>query len=188
MPCHDQSISRPCTYYGRNGSLCGKPSYNGTCKIHRKRVSLTPCILCARGTASKTGYCTCSYRQMYVSSKMKRLADEMDEYIDEVLSWDWESYSPPRQAPPQAVPVQAVKPLAFTLTRLLQQNTHAIGLQRALGEAIQAALAEDDNFENQQKSMPHYYSEDATKQHGQLSSRLGVSERSSRNNRRGHQI
>ena len=67
---------------------------------------------------------------MYVSSKMKRLADEMDDYIDEILSWDWESYVPPRQAPPQAVPVQAVKPLAFTLTRLLKQNTHSVGLQR----------------------------------------------------------
>ena len=162
MPCHDKSISRPCTYYGRNGSLCGKPSYNGTCKIHRKRVSLTPCILCARGTASKTGYCTCSYRQMYVSSKMKRLADEMDGYIEEVLSWDWESYSPP-----QAVPVQALKPLAFTLTRLLQQNTHAIGLQQALSEAIHAALAEEDNF-SPPKSLSLQYTEDAQQQQGRL--------------------
>ena len=188
MPCHDTSISRPCTYYGRNGSLCGKPSYNGTCKIHRKRVSLTPCILCARGTASKTGYCTCSYRQMYVSSKMKRLADEMDEYIDEVLSWDWESYVPPRQAPPQAVPVQAVKPLAFTLTRLLKQNAHAIDLQRALSEAIEAALAEDDNF-SPPKIIPHYYSEDAkTTTTGRLPGRLGLSQRSVKHNNRGHQI
>ena len=118
---------------------------------------------------------------------MKRLADEMDEYIEEVLSWNWETYVPPIQAPPQAVPVQAVKPLAFTLTRLLKQNAHAIDLQRALSEAIEAALAEDDNF-SPPKSIPHLDSEDATKQQGRLPGGLGLPERSSRNHKRGHQI
>ena len=117
---------------------------------------------------------------------MKRLAVEMDEYIDEILSWDWESYVPPRQAPPQAVPVQAVKPLAFTLTRLLKQNAHAIDLQRALSEAIEAALAEDDNF-SPPKIIPHLDSEDATTT-GRLPGRLGVSERSVKHHKRGHQI
>ena len=72
----------------------------------------------------------------------------MDDYIDEVLSWDWESYTHPRtvrQALEQRE--KAVKPLAVTLTRLLQQNAHAIGLQRALSDAIQAALLVENNFE-----------------------------------------
>ena len=106
MPPHATSISRPCEYYGRNGMNCGKPSYNGTCKIHRNRTSLKPCILCGRGTASKTGYCTCSYKQVSLAQKMKRHADiaeasrvEMEAYIENLLSWDWQGYLDARAAP-----------------------------------------------------------------------------------------
>ena len=95
-----------------------------------------------RGTSAPHGYCQaletgCRWKSQYG----KR--DGMDDYLEEVLSWDWESYTPP--PPVRQVPEAAVKPLTVTLTRLLKQNAHAIGLQRALSEAIQAALAEDNN-------------------------------------------
>ena len=63
---------------------------------------MKPCIKCGRGTASVTGYChkNCTFKQVYTANKakrerdekaaqMKRDRDEMNEYIDEILSWDW---------------------------------------------------------------------------------------------------
>ena len=92
MPTHAKDISRPCQYFGRNGTNCGKPSYNGTCKIHRNRTSMKPCIVCKKGTHSMTGYCPCTFRQIYIGQKMKRASDEqaafdreMDEYIQHLI-------------------------------------------------------------------------------------------------------
>ena len=85
MPPHAKDLTRPCEYYGRKGP-CGKSSYNGTCKSHRNRESLKPCLLCGHGTASKTGYCPCSYRQIYVGQKMKREHDTLEALVDELLA------------------------------------------------------------------------------------------------------
>ena len=73
-------------------ALIGKPSYNGTCKIHRNRTSMKPCIVCKKGTHSMTGYCPCTFRQIYIGQKMKRASDEkvsfdreMDEYVQHLI-------------------------------------------------------------------------------------------------------
>ena len=89
-----------CEYIGRNG-YCGKRCFGGRCNIHRKKETLALCLEgCGRGTASTTGYCArCGYKQMTVWRKMKneslamdaqtqRERTEMNEYIDEILSWD----------------------------------------------------------------------------------------------------
>ena len=91
MP-YAKGISRPCEHFGRAG-LCGRPCYNGICGLHRHRKSLIPCLLCGRGTGSKTGYCPCSHRQIYIGQKMKREETEMNDYIDSLLSLDWSAYS-----------------------------------------------------------------------------------------------
>jgi hypothetical protein len=114
---------------------------------------MTLCKNCGiKGTSTPHGYCAsvafgCIWKAHHASRVLKGKRDDMDELIDEILSWSWESYSPPPRLSLQALEQRekAVKPLAVTLTRLLQQNAHAIGLQRALSEAIQAALAEDNN-------------------------------------------
>ena len=90
-----------CEYIGRNGH-CGKRCFGGRCNIHRKKETLALCLEgCGRGTASKTGYCArCGYKQMTVWRKMKneslamdaqaqRERNEIDEAIDDILSWDW---------------------------------------------------------------------------------------------------
>ena len=63
---------------------------------------MKPCVKCGRGTASITGYChkNCTFKQVHTANKMKQerdyvdalnrqKRDEMDAYIDEILSWDW---------------------------------------------------------------------------------------------------
>ena len=86
------SSTTPCTYYGRTGP-CGKPRYTGKCKVHRHRVSLRPCLLCGRETASKTQHCTCSFRRIYLCQKMKCAEDaaaaqaaELDRQILEMFA------------------------------------------------------------------------------------------------------
>jgi hypothetical protein len=82
-----------CDYMGREGS-CGRNCYGGRCFQHRAKASLTPCICCGRGTGSLTGYCrkVCGFKQVYNSNKLKRLRDEMADYIEGLLSLDWEGW------------------------------------------------------------------------------------------------
>ncbi len=48
----------PCTYLRRNGLMCGRNCFNGTCSQHVGSARLSPCRLCGRGTQSVTGICT----------------------------------------------------------------------------------------------------------------------------------
>ena len=79
-----------CDYFGRNGP-CGRTCYAGRCFKHRGKKTLAPCLVCGVGTGSVSGYChtNCINKQIYYGSKVKRERDEMDAYIDEILSWDW---------------------------------------------------------------------------------------------------
>ena len=147
MPTHSEFLDR-CSFIGTRGP-CGRKCFRGVCGNHRGKTPMVLCKNCGkRGTSAPHGYCQaletgCRWKSQYGSRNLKGKRDDMDDYLEEVLSWDWESYTPP--PPVRQVPEAAVKPLTVTLTRLLKQNAHAIGLQRALSEAIQAALAEDNN-------------------------------------------
>ena len=83
-----------CDYFGRNGP-CGRTCYAGRCFKHRGKKNLVPCLVCGVGTGSASGYChtNCTNKQIYYGSKVKRERDEMDAYIDEILSWDWTASS-----------------------------------------------------------------------------------------------
>ena len=152
MPTHSNNLDR-CSFIGHKG-LCGRRCFRDVCSIHYEKTPMKLCKNCGvKGTSTPHGYCAavdtgCIWKAHHASRVLKGKRDDMDEFIEEVLSWNWESYThPPPVSPHSAVPEAAVKPLTVTLTRLLKQNAHAIGLQRALSEAIQAALAED-NFES----------------------------------------
>ena len=148
MPTHSNNLDR-CSFIGHKG-LCGRRCFRDVCSIHYEKTPMKLCKNCGvKGTSTPHGYCAavetgCIWKAHHASRVLKGKRDEMDDYLEEILSWDWESYSPP--PPVRQVPEAAVKPLTVTLTRLLKQNAHAIGLQHALGEALLAALAED-NFE-----------------------------------------
>jgi hypothetical protein len=78
-----------CDYIARRG-LCGKRCFGGRCNIHRGRQSLTFCKQgCGRATASKTGFCPCTSKQADHGHRLKKKRDQMDAYIDEILSWNW---------------------------------------------------------------------------------------------------
>lgn len=94
-----------CVYVARNG-VCGLRCLDGRdqphCKKHRGRASLKWCRKdCGRATASKTGYCSkCGCFQVDEAHRMKRQERAMEALIDEVLSWDWDSWRvcPPARA------------------------------------------------------------------------------------------
>ena len=84
-----------CQYVGRAG-LCGKACWAGhkdgdRCGVHRSRQSLTWCGKgCGRATKSVTGFCNkCGWAQNDGCKKLRLQAKEMDDFIDEILSWDW---------------------------------------------------------------------------------------------------
>ena len=81
----------------------------------------------------------------------------MDDFIDSLLEWGWETfvYQPPaaEQHPSETIITvreksssSSTQPLATTLGRLLQRD-FSTAIQHALREAIQSALVEEDNFE-----------------------------------------
>ena len=148
MPTHSNNLDR-CSFIGHKG-LCGRRCFRDVCSIHYEKTPMKLCKNCGiKGTSTPHGYCAavetgCIWKAHHASRVLKGKRVDMDDYIEEILSWAWETYTHPRQAPHSAVPAAAVKPLTVTLIRRLQQNAHAIGLQRALSDAIQAALAEDD--------------------------------------------
>ena len=87
-----------CDYYGRNG-VCGARCFGGRCRTHRHRVTLNACRVegCGRGTASKTGFCPCSWAQQQFAHSMARddsradaaareAAAEMDRYIEDLIA------------------------------------------------------------------------------------------------------
>ncbi len=96
-----------CAYVGREG-CCERNCYGGRCFQHRAKAGLTPCVQCGRGTGSVTGYCRkfCGNKQVYNSNKLLRLRNEMEAYIEELLSWDWTQpqCQAPANRPPPAPP------------------------------------------------------------------------------------
>ena len=285
MPTHSQNLGQ-CTFVGHKGT-CGRKCFREVCSIHFGKKSMALCKNCGkRGTSTTHGFCQaletgCRWKSQYGSRVLKPDRDEMDDFINEVLSWPWETY------------VHVVKPLS--LARGTRRNEvegvmkrvvdafvdrmvggacliasaaliHLLGrgdmiqgylgrggrffcrhywvrlddVDYDVGSAIMAILAPhmkqlgspelhhdrpsgtqmDDpgslatlehgyrvyqrdpsallsgapdwmhaafNF-SPPKNLPLHYSEDAKQQQGRLPGRLGVSKRSSRNNKRGHQI
>jgi hypothetical protein len=90
-----------CEYISRNG-VCGRRCYGGRCFSHRTRKSHTWCLKdCGRATQSRTGYCShCGWSQNDHGHKLKRQEREMEAYVDEVLSWDWDQYRRASGGPP----------------------------------------------------------------------------------------
>ena len=106
------SLHTNCDYVGREGP-CGRGCYGGRCFKHRYKTSMKPCVKCGRGITSITGYChkNCTFKQVHTANKMKqerdyvdalsrqkckemdaqmkRELDEMNDYIDYLLSLDW---------------------------------------------------------------------------------------------------
>ena len=91
-----------CDYYGRKG-VCGARCFGGRCRTHRHRVTLSVCRVegCGRGTASKTGFCPCSWAQQDYAHRMARddsradaaareQAEQMEKYIEGLID-DFES-------------------------------------------------------------------------------------------------
>ena len=99
-----------CLYVCRAG-LCGKACWAGhkdgdRCGVHRARQSLTWFGKgCGRATKSVTGFCNkCGWAQndgcknvrlqaKEMDAQTQRDRDEMDAYIDYLLSWDWSASS-----------------------------------------------------------------------------------------------
>ena len=87
-----------CTYVGRAG-ICGKSCWAGhkdadRCGVHRNRQSLTWCGKgCGRATKSHTGFCNkCGWAQNDGCKQLRIEAKRLEDYIDEVLSLDWEGW------------------------------------------------------------------------------------------------
>ena len=144
MPTHSEFLDR-CSFIGTRGP-CGRKCFRGVCGNHRGKTPMVLCKNCGkRGTSAPHGYCQaletgCRWKSQYGSRNLKEKRDDVDDYIDEILSWDWESYTHP--PPVRQAREKSVKPLASTLGRLLQRD-FSTAIQRALSEAIQAPLAEE---------------------------------------------
>ena len=105
MPTHSQNLGR-CTFVGHKGT-CGRKCFREVCSIHFGKKSMALCKNCGkRGTSTTHGFCQaletgCRWKSQYGSRVLKTDRDEMDDFIDEVLSWPWETY------------VHVVKPLSL---------------------------------------------------------------------------
>ena len=104
---HTIRYTIPCSYVGLNG-VCGKSCFRGVCTRHRDRKPLQLCLRCGvRGTTAPHGYCSnresgCQWRAQYRSKLAKGERDEMEAYLDEILSWDWPAWLRWRQTGTQA--------------------------------------------------------------------------------------
>ena len=79
-------LTRPCEYLCQNGEICGRRCYTGTCNRHRQRKNtLRPCLECGKGTASRTQYCPCSHKQVYINLKRNKQEKAMNDFIDSLL-------------------------------------------------------------------------------------------------------
>lgn len=67
-----------CLYLKRDGAVCNKGCLNGYCHQHKGRSELKPCILCGRGTASATGYCSCTTLQHNIANQIGRHTQKME--------------------------------------------------------------------------------------------------------------
>jgi hypothetical protein len=88
-----------CDYLRANGTVCGSGCYGGRCGRHKKMIQQRLCIKeCGRATRSRTGYCRkCGSAQVDANHRLKRHERAMDEFIDEILSWEWPP--PPEKKP-----------------------------------------------------------------------------------------
>ena len=97
MPTHSEFLDR-CSFVGTRGP-CGRKCFRGVCGNHRGKTPMVLCKNCGkRGTSAPHGYCQaletgCRWKSQYGSRNLKEKRDDMDDYIDEILSWDWESYT-----------------------------------------------------------------------------------------------
>ena len=110
-PTYKETMASPytiCEYVKRAGP-CGKRCYGGLCKLHRNRVPQTSCLKgCGRGTRSQTGFCChCGWAQNDACHRLKKQRDEMEAYLDEILSWDWPAWLAWHQTKNQATAASA---------------------------------------------------------------------------------
>ena len=111
-----------CQYVGRAG-LCGKACWAGhkdgdRCGVHRARQSLTWCGKgCGRATKSVTGFCNkCGWAQNDGCKKLRLQAKEMDDFIDEILSWGWPSLAQPQEGNNLSLPEVCAPTIAVNAT------------------------------------------------------------------------
>lgn len=89
----------PCSYLKRDGSICSRSSFGGTCFQHVGRTILFPCRLCGKGTRSATSICTtpgpCKIAQHTAMEAAKRAAkreptpitsEDLDALVDELIN------------------------------------------------------------------------------------------------------
>ena len=141
MPTHSNNLNQ-CSFIGYKG-LCGRRCYRDVCAFHHGKKPMTICKHCGiKGTTTPHGFCAavstgCLWRAHYASRLLKDERDGMGDFIDEILSWDWENFV--YKAPPCAPEPRASAKVPRAVTTAI--------LQRALSDATLALAALKDNSE-----------------------------------------
>lgn len=67
-----------CPYIKRGGLQCTNTTFNKMCGEHITRKQKTPCLQCETLTYAKSGYCGCTYKQIYANKKLRLKAQTRD--------------------------------------------------------------------------------------------------------------
>lgn len=62
-----------CPYIKRGGIQCTNTTFSKMCGEHITRKQKTPCLQCETPTYAKSGYCGCTYKQIYANKKLRNM-------------------------------------------------------------------------------------------------------------------